>query len=83
MEHVCCHMFLPAHVFLSSLGNIPVTEIVGSPFSYGGVILDMGRCPGSSGVTDPTACDDDDAGIAGICSSTSTDVPASSGKKPL
>ena len=25
-EHVCCHMFLPARVFLSGLGNIPVTE---------------------------------------------------------
>ena len=29
MEHVCCHVFLPAHVFPSGLGNIPVTEIGG------------------------------------------------------
>ena len=33
------------------------------------MILDLGRCPGSNGVTDPTACDDDDddAGITSIC----------------
>ena len=31
-EHVCCHMFPPARVFLSGLGNTPVTEIGGSPF---------------------------------------------------
>ena len=29
-EHMCCHMFPPAHVFLSGLGNTPVTEIGGS-----------------------------------------------------
>ena len=74
-------MFLPAHVFPSSLGNIPVIEIGGSPFPHGGAILDVGGCSGSSVVCDPTACDDD-ASIAGICSLTGTDVPASSGKKP-
>ena len=31
MEHMCCHVFLPARVFLSSLGNIPVTKIGGHP----------------------------------------------------
>ena len=41
-EHVCCHMFPPAHVFPSSLGNTPVTEIGGSPFPHRGVILDVG-----------------------------------------
>ena len=41
-EHVCCHMLLPAHVFPSGLGNTPVTEIGGSPFPHGGVILDVG-----------------------------------------
>ena len=35
-------VFLPAHVFLSSLGNTPVTEIGGSPFPHGGVILNVG-----------------------------------------
>ena len=45
MEHMCCHVFLPAHVFLSGLGNIPVSEIGGSPFPCGGVILDVGGCP--------------------------------------
>ena len=29
MEHVCCHMFPPACVFPSGLGNIPVTGIGG------------------------------------------------------
>ena len=82
MEHMFCHMFPPAHVFLSSLGNIPITKIGGSPFPHRGAILNVGRCPGSSVVCDPTACDDD-ASIAGICSSTSTDILASSGKKPL
>ena len=43
-EHMCCHMFLPAHVFLSGLGNTPVTEIGGSPFPHGGAILDVGGC---------------------------------------
>ena len=28
-EHVCCHVFPPAHVFLSGLGNTPVTKIWG------------------------------------------------------
>ena len=55
MEHVCCHMFLPAHVFPSGLGNIPVTEIGVLPFPHRGAILDVGRCPGSSVVWDPTA----------------------------
>ena len=41
-EHMCCHMFLPAHVFPSGLGNTPVTEIGGSPFPHKGVILDVG-----------------------------------------
>ena len=41
-EHVCCHMLLPARVFLSGLGNTPVTEIGGSPFPHGGAILDVG-----------------------------------------
>ena len=77
IEHVCCHMLLPAHVFPSGLGNIPVTEIRGSPYPHKGVILDVGRCSHSGVVCDPTACDD-----AGICSSTGTNVPASSGKKP-
>ena len=56
MEHMCCHVFLPAHVFPSSLGTIPVTEIRGSPFPHGGAILNMGGCPSSSVVCDPTAC---------------------------
>ena len=41
-EHMCCHVLLPAHVFLSGLGNTPVTEIGGSPFPHGGVILNVG-----------------------------------------
>ena len=41
-EHVCCHVFPPAHVFLSGLGNTPVTEIGGSPFPHRGAILDVG-----------------------------------------
>ena len=41
-EHVCCHVFLPACVFLSGLGDTPVTKIGGSPFPHGGVILDVG-----------------------------------------
>ena len=80
MEHICCHVFPPAHVFLSGLGNIPVTEIRGSPFPHGGVILNMGGCSCSGVVCDPIACDD--AGITGISSSAGTDVPVSSGKKP-
>ena len=47
MEHMCCHVFPPTHVFPSGLGNIPITEIGGSPFPHGGVILDIGGCPGS------------------------------------
>ena len=42
MEHVYCHMFPPACVFPSGLGNIPVTEIGGSPFPHGRVILGVG-----------------------------------------
>ena len=83
MEHICCHVFPPAHVFPSGLGNIPVTEIGASPFPYGGVILDVGRCPASSVVWGPTADADADAGIISTCSSTGTNVPALSGKKPL
>ena len=80
-EHVCCHVFPPAHVFPSGLGNTPVTEIGGSPFPHGGAILDMGGFTWGSVVCDPTACDND-AGIIGICSSASTDVLASLEKKP-
>ena len=76
------HMLPPAHVFPSGLGNIPVTEIGGSPFP-GGAILDVGGYSKGSVVCDPTACNDDDASIIGICSSTSTNVLASSRKKPL
>ena len=47
-EHVCCHVFLPVHVFPSGLGNTPVTEIGGSPFPHGGAILDVGRCTSGS-----------------------------------
>ena len=81
-EHVCCHMFPPAHVFLSGLGNIPVTKIGGSPFPHGGAILNMGGFPKGGVICDPTACDDD-AGIISICSSASTDVLASFRPKPL
>ena len=49
-EHVCCHMLPPAHVFPSSLGNTPVTEIGGSPFPHGGTILDVGELTRGSGV---------------------------------
>ena len=80
-EHVCCHVFLPAHVFLSGLGNTPVTEIGGSPFPHRGAILDVGGCTKGSVVCDPTACDND-ASIISIGSSASTDVLASLGKKP-
>ena len=65
-------MFLPACVFPSGLGNIPVAKIGGSPFPHRGAIFAVGGCPGSSVVCDPTACDE--AGIAGICSSTGTNV---------
>ena len=41
-EHMCCHVFLPACVFPSGLGNTPVTEIGGSPFPHRGAILDVG-----------------------------------------
>ena len=51
-EHMCCHMFPPAHVFPSGLGNTPVTEIGGSPFPHGGVILDVGRLTKGSVVCD-------------------------------
>ena len=49
-EHMCCHVFPPAHVFRSGLGNTPVTEIGGSPFPHGGVILDVGGFTWGSGV---------------------------------
>ena len=42
MEHMCCHVFLLAHVFPSGLGNIPVTKIGGSPFPHREMILDVG-----------------------------------------
>ena len=80
-EHVCCHVFLPAHVFPNSLGNTPVTKIGGSLFPHGGAILDVARCTKGSVVCDPTACDDD-AGMISIGSSASTDVLASLRKKP-
>ena len=80
-EHMCCHIFLPAHVFPSGLGNTPVTEIGGLPFPHGGVILDVGRCTKGSVVCNPTACDDDTS-IISISSSASTDVLALLGKKP-
>ena len=70
-EHVCCHVFLPAHVFPSGLGNTPVTEIGGSPFPHGGVSLDVGGFTWGSVVCNPTACNND-AGIISICSSAST-----------
>ena len=79
-EHMYCHMFLPARGFPSGLGNIPVTEIGGSPFPHRGVILDVGGFPKGSVVCDPTACNDD-ASIIGICSSANTDVLASFRKK--
>ena len=43
-EHMCCHVLPPARVFLSGLGNTPVTQIWGSPFPHGGEILDVGGC---------------------------------------
>ena len=80
-EHVCCHMFLPARVFPSGLGNTPVTEIGGSLFPHGGEILDVGGFTRGSVVWDPTACDDDTS-IIGIGSSASTDILALLEKKP-
>ena len=41
-EDVCFHVFLPAWFFPSSLGNTPVTEMEGSPFPHGRVILMAG-----------------------------------------
>ena len=41
-KHMCCHVLLPVRVCPSGLGNTPVTEIGGSPFPHGGVILDVG-----------------------------------------
>ena len=41
-EHVCCHMFPPACVFPSGLGNTPVTKIGWSHFPHRGAILDVG-----------------------------------------
>ena len=40
--HVCCHVFPPAHVLPSGLGDTPVTKLGGSPFPHGGVILNVG-----------------------------------------
>ena len=80
-EHMCCHVFLPAHGFPSGLGNTPVTKIGGSPFPHRGAILDVGGCTKGSVVCDPTACNDD-ASIIGICSSASTDILALLRKKP-
>ena len=77
---MCCHMLLPTHAFPSSLGNTPVTEIEGSPFHHGGVILDVGGGSCSGAINDPTACVDPSG--ANICSSTGTDVLASSRKNP-
>ena len=80
-EHVCSHVFPPAHVFPSSLGNTPVTEIGGSPFPHRGAILDVGGFTRGSVVWGPTACDDD-AGIIGIGLSASTDILSLLRKKP-
>ena len=80
-EHMCCHVFLSACVFLSGLGNTPVTEIRGSPFPHGGAILNVGGFTWGSVVCDPTACGDD-ASIIGICSSASTDILALLRKEP-
>ena len=80
-EHMCCHVFPPAHVFLSGLGNTPITKIGGSPFPHRVAILNVGGFTWGSVVYGPTACDDD-AGIIGISSSASTDVLASLGKMP-
>ena len=82
-EHVCRHVFLPAYVFLSGLGNIPITKMGGSPFSHGGMVLDVGGCPMSDLAISPAADVDADAGITGICALTSTDVLALLGKNPL
>ena len=49
-EHMCCHVFPPAHVFPSGLGNTPVTKIGGSPFPHGGAILNVGGFTWGSGV---------------------------------
>ena len=80
---MCCHVFPPAHVFPSGLGNIPVIKMGGSPFPHGGAILDVGGCPVSGVAWGPTTGVDVDASIIGICSSTGTNILASSGKKPL
>ena len=82
-EHVCRHVFLPAYVFLSGLGNIPITKMGGSPFPHGGMVLDVGGCPMSSVAIGPTADVDAYAGITGLCALIGTDVPASLGKNPL
>ena len=80
-EHMCYHVFPPARVFPSGLGNTPVTEIGGSPFPHGGAILDVGGFIWGSVVCDPTACDND-TGFIGIGSSASTNILASLRKKP-
>ena len=81
-EHMCCHVFPPAHVFLSGLGNIHITEMGGSPFPHGGAVLNVGRCPMSGVAIGPTTDVDADASIIGICALTSMDVLASLGKNP-
>ena len=43
-EHMCCHLFPPAHVFPSGLGNTPVTEIGGSPCYKFILIFNSGDC---------------------------------------
>ena len=75
-EHMCCHVFPPAHVFPSGLGNIPVTEIGGSPFPHRGVNLNVGGFPQGNMVCGPTAS------IISICSSARTNILALFGKKP-
>ena len=80
-EHMCCHVFPPAHVFPSGLGNTPVAEIEGSSFPHRGAILDVGGFTRGSEVWDPTACDNDTS-IIGIGSPASTDILALLGKKP-
>ena len=52
-EHMCCHMFPPARVFLSGLGNTPVTKIGGSPFPHGGAILNVAGVPEAVGSETP------------------------------
>ena len=80
---MCVAMCSCQLVSFQGLGNIPVTEMGGSPFPHRGVILDVGRCPTSGVAWGPTTGAEADAGIIGICLSIGTDIPASSGMKPL